>query len=62
MIRALPLLLQSEEDLLGASSWKLLELTSVSRLLAYVNFNSYKVARIKGGAPVFLTREEYKAT
>ncbi len=36
VIWVLPLLLQSEEDLLGSSSWKLLELTSVSRFLAYV--------------------------
>jgi len=27
---------QSEEDLVGGSSWRLLELTSVSRFLAYV--------------------------
>ena len=36
VICVLPLLVQSEKDLVGGSSWRLLELTSVSRFLAYV--------------------------
>ena len=50
VIWVLPLLLQSvfqsEEDLWGTSGWKLLDLTSVSRLLAYVKILIWSIPRI----------------